>query len=480
MRRLSLVLVALTLVGCGALRDAFSPRAETVARANDQTLTVERLGEWAGTGKQVPLDAMALSRLSHVWVDYALFAQALAAGQDLRDSATVLAAQWPLVSQMKWERFHEKIASSGELTPQQVDSAFDAGQLRMFQHILFQIPPNATASSDGQKRRQAEQVLVEARSAGRRFGQLASRYSDDNGSKVDGGSLGVSPRGQYVPAFEDAAWELRPGAVSNIVKSPFGYHIIRRPPLAEVRDAFRAGLEERMTLRGDSLYLDSLTLKRRIEPDGRAPTLVRAAVQDLDAARTNSATLVKYRGGKFRVRDLVRWLGALDPQIIPSLSRAPDDQINQFLKAIVQRQLLLEQADSAKVTLTPEDWQQLRAQHDTGFALLGTVLNLTPEMVRDSVTSPEGRLSFAMARVNDYMDRVVHGRTRYMPVPVFLAEVLRERGSWDVNEAGVRRALERGQQIRSAADSARAPGVPRMTPAPGGPPIDTTQRRAPR
>src|SRR5688572_17490220 len=95
MRRVSLVLLGgagmLTVagMGCDAVKNAFSPRAEIVARANDQTLTVERMGDWAGSGKQVPLDPMALSRLAHVWVDYALLAQSFASGQDLRDSATM-------------------------------------------------------------------------------------------------------------------------------------------------------------------------------------------------------------------------------------------------------------------------------------------------------------------------------------------------------------------------------------------------------
>ena len=477
MRRSSLVLLALTLVGCDAVRDAFSPRAETVARANDQTLSVDRLAGWAGSSKQVPLDPLALSRLAHVWVDYALFAQALAAGQDLRDSATMSAAMWPVVSQLKWERFHDKLAARRELSPQQVDSAYAAGQVRMFQHILFQVPPNAQPLVDAQKRRQAEQIEAQARTAGARFGQLASRYSDDPGSKVHGGLLGLSARGQFVPAFEDAAWQLSPGGVSTVVKSPFGYHIIRRPPLAEVRDSFGTGLEDRTAIHGDSLYLDSLSIKRHIEPVSRAPAYVRAAVQDLEAARSSNRVLVKYRGGSLRVRDLVRWLAALDPQIVQALPQASDEQINQFLKAIAQRDLLIAQADSAKVTLTPADWQQVRAEHDSAIAMLGTILNLTPQLLRDSAATPQARINLAMARVNDYVDRVVQGRARFFPVPPFLSETLRARARWSVDEAGVRRAVERAQEIRSAADSGRASGAPRMTPAPGPAPIDTTRRR---
>jgi peptidyl-prolyl cis-trans isomerase D len=349
----------------------------------------------------------------------------------------------------------------------------------MFQHILLQVPPNAAANVDGQKRRQAEQLLTQARSAGAGFSRLASRHSDDPGSKTQGGSLGVSTRGQFVQAFEDAAWQLPPGGVSPVVKSPFGYHIIRRPPLTEVRDSFKGGVEERRQYLGDSLYLDSLSIKRRIEPVSRAPAYVRAAMQDVEASRKSGRKLVNYRGGAIRVRDLVRWVGAMDPSVTQALPQAQDEQINQFLKALAQRELLLKQADSAKVTLTPEDWQQIRAQHDTALKLLGSILNLSAEVLRDSVSNERDRLNLAMGRVDDYMGRVVQGRARFFPVPPFLGETLRAKGDWNVDEAGVRRALERAQQIRSDSIRATAPspgGAPQIAPAPGPAPIDTTRR----
>jgi hypothetical protein len=478
MRRLSLVLVLFTLTGCDALRDAFSARPAIVARANDQTLSVERLADLAGSGKQVPLDPLALGRLAYVWVDYALFVEALAAGRDLHDSATMAAAMWPLVSQLKWEHFHERvIVPRAGLSATQVDSAFQRGDARLFQHILFQVPPSAAPTVDAQKRRAAEQLLPQARTAGARFGQLAARYSEDPGSKVRDGALGVTERGQFVPAFEDAAWQLAPGGVSTVVKSPFGYHIIRRPPLAEVRDSFRASLQERVTFHMDSLYLDSLTIRRRIEPVGRAPSLVRSAAQDLDEARTSGRVVVRYRGGSFHLSDLVRWLAALDPSVAQALPTASDEQINQFLKVVVQRQLLLGQADSAGITLTADDWRLLRTQHDSALAILGTVLNVTPEILRDSAQTPAARERFAMLRVDDYFDRVVHGRARFFPIPPFLGETLRAASRWGVDQAGVNLALQQAKTVRAAADSAAGGGVPRMTPAPGPAPVDTTRRR---
>src|SRR5258705_13794600 len=110
MRRLSLVLLALTsltLFGCDALRDAFSPRADVVARANDQTLTVDRLAGWAGESKQGPLDPLTLTRVSRYWVEYTLLAEALADGKNLRNSATAAAAKWPAVARHMCPRFHD-------------------------------------------------------------------------------------------------------------------------------------------------------------------------------------------------------------------------------------------------------------------------------------------------------------------------------------------------------------------------------------
>jgi len=487
MRGFSLVLLSALLAGCGAVRDAFTTRAEVVARANDQALSVERLAAWTSTSKQVPLEALAFNRVSHVWVDYALFAEALATGQNLHDSAMTVASMWPVVSQMKWERFHERLTAHNDLTPQQLDSAYQLGQLRMFQHILIQVPPNAAATVDSQKRKQAEQVLARARTAGPRFGQLAKQYSQDNGSKGQGGSLGVSARGQFVPAFEAAAWGLEPGGVSSVVKSPFGYHIIRRPPLAEVQDSFRIGVQQRFASHADSMFLDSLAIKRQLKPVSRAPSYVRAAVQDPDAARGSSRVLVKYRGGALRVRDLIRWLSALDPSLAQALPQATDEQITQFLKAITQRDLLIREADSAKIGLTPEDWQQVRTQYDSAITLLSSILSITPTALHDSAggATSEARVKFAMTRVDDYMDRVLQGRVRFFPVPPFLGETLRDRARWNVDEAGVRRALERAQEIRLAADSTRgaAPGQggsPRMMPAPGPAPIDTAHRRSSR
>lgn len=485
MRRLGLVLLVFTLVGCDALRDAFSAHPDAAARADGQTLSVDRLAQLVAHAKRVPLQQQAVASLATVYADHLLFALAVARGDSLRDSAVVLQAMWPLASQMKWEHFHDRLmAERTVLTPVQVDSAYAAGGARLFQHILLQVPPSAAPTVEQEKRRKIETALRQATARrGANFAQLAARYSEDPGSKTQGGALGVAERGQFVQAFEDAAWQLEPGAMSSVVRSPFGFHLIRRPPLAEVRDSFRAGLENRLAFRLDSLYLDSLATLRRIKVLDGAPARTRQAVRDLESARDDGSKLVSFRGGSFQVRDLVQWVYALDPQVFQGLPNATDDQIRQFLKVLAQRNLLLIQADSVGVTLGPEDWRQLRTEHDSALTVLRSVLGLSPELLRDSAATEEERVRLVAARVDSYMERVLRGQAPFVAVPPFLAGVLRSRASWSLSPAGIARALERAQALRGAADSLAGP-PPRastgLQPAPGPapvPPSDTAGSR---
>jgi parvulin-like peptidyl-prolyl isomerase len=75
-------------------------------------------------------------------------------------------------------------------------------------------------------RGQADEILKRAR-AGEDFAKLAEEFSTDPGSKTKGGDLGWFGHGQMVKPFEDAAFALQPGQISDVVESDFGYHIIK-------------------------------------------------------------------------------------------------------------------------------------------------------------------------------------------------------------------------------------------------------------
>jgi len=77
-----------------------------------------------------------------------------------------------------------------------------------------------------QARTKAEDVLKRAR-AGEDFSKLAQEFSGDPGSKDKGGDLGWFGRGQMDPTFENAAFALQPGQISDVIETQFGYHIIK-------------------------------------------------------------------------------------------------------------------------------------------------------------------------------------------------------------------------------------------------------------
>ena len=91
-------------------------------------------------------------------------------------------------------------------------------------HIF--VEPAASTEQQDKIRPQAEALLERIR-AGEDFADLAKEYSQDPGSASQGGDLGFFGRGTMVPAFEDVAFSLKVGEVSDLVQSQFGFHIIR-------------------------------------------------------------------------------------------------------------------------------------------------------------------------------------------------------------------------------------------------------------
>jgi peptidyl-prolyl cis-trans isomerase C len=138
-------------------------------------------------------------------------------------------------------------------------------------HILFRVDENADAATKKKVMEQAQAVLKEAR-GGADFAELAKKHSAD-GSAQQGGDLNYFTHGQMVPPFDQAAFALKPGEISDIVTTQFGYHIIkvtdRKPatavPFDQVSGRIKDFLAEQQKQQKAEAFIQSLKQKAKIE-----------------------------------------------------------------------------------------------------------------------------------------------------------------------------------------------------------------------
>lgn len=479
MRRVGLaVLLAVAAVsGCNSFRDVFTSHAETAARVGSREFKSARVAEIITKLGGPNANPQAAEFITGVWVDLSLFADQVGAGPLKTDSVSVERLMWPQLAEQKVSSWHDSlVARRPVVTPEAAESTFKAGELRLFQHILF-MPAGPTAADTAKAKVNADRLLPQAKTGN--FGKLATEHSSD-GSKSDNGFLFVSARGAFVPTFEQAAWALEPGAVSEVVKSDFGFHIIRRPPLAESRDRFQVKLKEVQKTVQDSLYMEGINQKYGIAVKPSAGAAIRDALKDLNAARTSRKGLVGTKGGDFTVGEMVKWLDALPVQALAQIRAANDTLLGTFAKTLAQNAILLKEADSAKIAVNPSIYQALVLQYKTQLTNLKESLGLdAAEFSDSSKLAVKERRELAAKKVDEYFEKLVSGQAQFRPVPPTLSAELRSTGDFKIYQAGVSRAVELIVQKKtadSAAGGSAAPpaaGVPQpggLQPAPGGPP----------
>lgn len=158
------------------------------------------------------------------------------------------------------------------VTDQQIQDYYQAHQ-KDFQvpeevkvrHILIKVAAGADAKTDAAAKEKAEALLKQIK-GGADFAALAKANSDDPGSKESGGELGMIQRGVTVPPFEQAAFSLQPGQISDVVKTQFGYHILKveekqtahLKPLDEVKAQILATLTRQQEAAQQAVYAQQL------------------------------------------------------------------------------------------------------------------------------------------------------------------------------------------------------------------------------
>jgi peptidyl-prolyl cis-trans isomerase D len=187
-------------------------------------------------------------------------------------------------------------------------------------HILIKTPlagPDGKVDDKGvaEAQRRAEDLLKQLK-AGAKFEDLAKKYSEDPGSAKEGGSLGWIGKGRTVPEFEKAAFSLPKGQISDLVKSSYGFHIIRvddrqdahMKTLDEVKDEIEPVLKQQKTQEAAQKQAEDL--------------LQQAKTQGLDAAAAAKG-VTAVTSDFFSRRDLVPGLGPA-PQLMDAVFSAAE------------------------------------------------------------------------------------------------------------------------------------------------------------
>ncbi len=183
----------------------------------------------------------------------------------------------------------EKIVGTVNVTDADVKKYYDENPKEFLlpervraSHILVSTRPTDPNTDPNQLKVQAKQKaeeLLQKAKSGADFAALAKETSEDPGSKANGGDLGLFPRGQMVKPFEDAAFALQAGEISNLVETQFGYHIIKvverlapMPiPFEEAKKAITEDLAQKKKSEAIRAYLESLRKSAKIVfPPGSA------------------------------------------------------------------------------------------------------------------------------------------------------------------------------------------------------------------
>lgn len=488
MRR-NMMLVAVVAVltgGCGA----FSAHSDVIEEAAGQQFTAQRLADILTRIRQpMAYDTKTGGFVTEFWTDMTLFSQAVAQNKLVTDSALVADAMWPTIAEATATRWIDTVLSRrAKITDAAIDSAYNAGQLRVVQHILFKADSGGPKEVKEIAKRKADAMLAQLK-GGASFSKMAVENTEDDGSKADSGYYPPKPRGTWMPTFDKSIWSLNPGEMSGIVTTPFGYHILRRPTVRESARLWRDTLSRKAAEPIIKAYYEELAKEYEVKLDGSAVPKMRAALDDLLGHAKDNGTLTTYKGGSFTTGDFVHWIHAAtaDPSQaadrLQQLRTAPDSVFKDVAKTMTQSALLLREAEKNKVTLTPVEWKQMQTGFAEAIDTLKATLGLVPPAF-DAKMSESERSKFAGKKVDQYFDDLVGQKKPLRPLPGTLRATLRARFTTKFSPAALQRGLDLAKAKHSAdsakeagaganpAEAAPLPGA--IKPAPGGPPVTTT------
>ena len=455
----TMLAVPLSLAACDGFREAFTAHVDVAAEVGSQELSVTRLADLLGNSR-LPLEREVAEGVANIWVDYQLLAHAAAEGDSLKAPGEIEGALWAEIAQSRVGQFYEQISQQWQTPPEVGEAQYNQGDVLAARHILLRVPPTALSQAERDSVRQLAES-IRARITPQNFAALARQHGQD-GTAEQGGYLGVFGRGDMVPEFEAAVLALRPGEISPVIQTQFGYHIVQRSPYSEVAEDFAAQYAATYRQKAESTYLANLEAAGEVDVRGNAPAVVRRVAENPDEHREDGTVIATSTAGDLTAARLAQWVNSYPPQaqIRQTLSQAPDSMIPMFVRNVVRNELVLKQADSAGIEMSEAEMITLRAAFANAVNQLWSALGVHPDSLAKAAAGEAERQRLAASNVDQFLTSVVSEQARYVPIPPPVQTVLRGKYDYEIVDAGIDRALERANQIRASSDSARAATAP--------------------
>ena len=304
MKKIALTAIGAALIatGCDSLKDAFSAHVDVVAKANDQQLTITRLANLMG-GSKAPLRKDVANAIVDAWVNYQLVAEAAANNDSLNDNKKIDEAMWAIIANIKAKKWYDQVSKTWKAPDSTMaEAAYNNGQMLAASHILLLTNQDTTAAGKAKVKAKIDALRAQVNSAN--FADMAKKNSQDPGSAVNGGSLGVFPRGAMVKEFDPATAALKPGEISPVIQTQYGYHIIRRPLFSEVKNQFIQAMQAGGMQAAESTYLASLEASSKVDVKQGTAATIRNVVENPNGHRGDKTVLATSSLGKFTATDL--------------------------------------------------------------------------------------------------------------------------------------------------------------------------------
>ncbi len=464
------------------MKDALSAHADIVASAESQKFTVTKMSELLGRS-QAPLRKDVANALANIWVNYQLVGIASARKDSLTNEKDMDEALWPFISNMKAKTWYDSVAK-GWAKPDsgRALAMYNSGEIMTAAHILL-LTQGMNPAEKAKQLQRAKALHASLTTAN--FAEVAKKESQDKQSGQQGGMLPPFRHGEMVPEFEAGVKATKPGEISGIVESQFGYHIIRRAPYDEVKATLVQASSAASMAKADSAYMATLEKNAKAEVKPNIAQKVRDITVDPETNLEEGTVLATWKGGKMTGGRLARWIQGIPPQagIAQRIMSAPDSVIPQFVMNFVRNELILAEAEQHNIQPKAEELKALRQNFRLELVSTTTMLGMDPKSLADSAKA-HGVTAEVIAgqRAEAYVDGLMNQRAQYIPIAAPISHILRKKYDWEVNAAGVARALELAGKIRQRADSAaRGPATPSAVPMPtpkaSGAPKDSQPRR---